>query len=151
MKKIYAEDLPYWKSGTQYNRAIDEALNYIEKYGGSITAQGTATIDGVTAIFIQFDMDGDSFRFVEKVAQTKSSHETAKRAAKVQAAASLKHSIKARVNEAARHGARKAFLSSLILPNGKVAHEESSIDLQNLFGVSTAPLLGSGEIEGKWE
>lgn len=152
MKKKYAEDLPYWKSGTQFRRAIDEALNAISKNGGEITAEGTATIDGVTAFFVQFKMDGDEFRFVEKIAETRSRHESAKKSAKIQAAASLKHSIKARVNEAVRSGARKAFMSSLILPNGRVAHEESNISLQKLFAPSDQILLGSGdEIQGEWE
>ena len=143
MKRKYAEDLPYWKTGRSADKALTEAKNAIEKSGGKITGEGYGMVNGEGAYFLQFTMQGDEFRFVEPVMRSRAGNETA---AKIQAAASLKHAIKARVNEALRHGARRAFIGSLILPDGRTVNQQDTTALVKLFSPSPRPLLVEGEL-----
>ena len=106
-------------------------------------------MNGEAAYFIQFEMQGDTFRYVEPVMQPHVRNPANERAAKVQAAASLKHAIKARINQAVRHGARRAFLDSLLLPNGQVAYQQDNETLMRLFSSVTRPELMGGIIEGE--
>lgn len=148
-KSKFAEELPYWKTGQSADKAISEAKSAITKNGGKITGEGFGMTDNQGAFFLQFEMHGEEFRYVEQIMQSKTGNE---RAAKIQAAASLKHAIKARVNEAMRHGARRAFMSSLLLPNGQIIHQQSNESLIRLFApISPANLLDSGTdiIEGE--
>lgn len=149
-KKLYAEDLPYWRSGTKYNRAIDEAVNALNKYGAEISMNGQFNINGVKVIAIQFKLDMDEYRLVERIILPRKRNSANDRAAEIQAAAALKHDVKARLNQYLRNGARKAFMSALILPNGKVAHEESNVGLQQLLMPPAAHALGDGVIDGEW-
>lgn len=143
-KKQYAEDLPYWKTGEQIDEAIAEAKNAIKKNGGKVTGEGYGMMGGEAAFFIQFEMQGETFRYVEPVMAARSWSATNERAAKVQAAASLKHAIKARVNEAVRHGARRAFMDSLLLPNGQTVYQQDNETLMKLFHPLSAPQLTGG-------
>ena len=146
-KQKAAEDLPYWKTGSSSEKAITEAKNAITKNGGRIIGDGYLTRNGEGAFFLEFEMHGDSFRIVEKIMYSNTGNE---KAAKVQAAASLKHSVKARVNEAVRHGARRAFMHSLLLPDGTTVDQKSNSELLKLFSpMSTDNLLGDGAIEGE--
>lgn len=150
--KLYAEDLPYWKSGTQYNRAIEEAVNTLGKYGANVTMNGQFVIDGDKVLAVQFSLDGDEYRIVERVILPRKRTTANDRAAEIQAAAALKHNVKARVNQYLRNGARSAFMSALILPNGKVAHEESNVNLQRLLMPNSSAMLSDGRmIDGEWE
>lgn len=142
-KPKYAEDLPYWKTGQSADKAITEAKNAIVKAGGKVTAEAFGISNGVGAYVLQFTLDGDEFRFTEPVMRSIKGNE---RAAKVQAAASLKHSIKARVNEAVRHGARRAFLGSLILPSGQTVNQQSNAELAQLFSGSLQLAAGDEDI-----
>jgi len=147
----YAEDLPYWKTGKSAERAITEAKNAIENNKGKITSEGFFVRDGQGLYFLEFTMDGDSFRFVEPVMKSRSGND---RSAKIQAAASLKHSIKARVNEAQRHGARRAFMSALLLPNGETLDQQSNDMLVKMFSPYTgvSPLIdGEDVVDGEIE
>jgi len=138
-KKSYAEDLPYWQTGESGDKAIQEAKNALTRYGGRITGEGYGMREGEAAFFLQFEMQGETFRYVEPVMQSRTCNE---KAAKVQAAASLKHAIKARVNEAVRHGARRAFMDSLLLPNGQMVYQQDNATLARLFApVTAAPQL----------
>lgn len=144
-----AEDLPYWQTGRSADKAITEAKNAIVKNGGKITGDGFISRNGEGAFFLEFEMHGDSFRVVEKIMYSRTGNENA---AKIQAAASLKHSIKARVNEAVRHGARRAFMHSLLLPDGSTVDQKSNSELLKLFNPIVANnLLGEGMIEGEIE
>ena len=151
-KQKYAEDLPYWKTGNSTDKAITEAKNAITGNGGEITGEGYGMMNGEGAFFLQFTMQGSEFRYVEPVMQSKTGN---MRAAKIQAAASLKHAVKARVNEAVRHGARRAFIGSLLLPNGQTVDQQSNEKLIKLFSpvTSGANLLDSGDsaIDGDWK
>jgi len=149
-KKLYAEDLPYWRTGTKYNQAIDEAVNALNKYGAEISMNGQFSIDGVKVIAIQFKLDGDEYRLVERIILPRKRSGTNDRAAEIQAAAALKHNVKSRLNQYLRNGARNAFMSALILPNGRVAHEESNIGLQRLLIPPAVNALGDGVIDGEW-
>lgn len=143
-KKQYAEDLPYWQTGENAEKAIQEAKNTLTKYGGKIVGEGYGMMDGEAAFFLQFTMQGETFRYVEPVMQSRTRNE---KAAKVQAAASLKHAIKARVNEAVRHGARRAFMDSLLLPNGQTVYQQDNATLARLFApVANNPQLPAPDV-----
>lgn len=143
-KKKYAEDLPYWKTGENADRNIQEAKNALANYGGKVTGEGYGMMDGEAAFFLQFEMHGETFRYVEPVMQSRTRDE---KAAKIQAAASLKHAIKARVNEAVRHGARRAFMDSLLLPNGQMVYQQDNATLARLFSpLANTPQLPAPDI-----
>lgn len=149
-QKKHADDLPYWKTGRSSEKALQEAKNAITKTGGIITGEGFMMMAGTGAFFIQFKMDGDEFRFVENVITPRNKKDES--AAKIQAAASLKHAVKARVNEAIRHGARRAFLGALLLPDGSTVNQQDNETLAGLFGrVNPSNALESGIIEGDYE
>ncbi len=142
--KVYAEDLPYWKTSRSSESAIEQAKSAIEKAGGKVTGEGYMMIDGQAAWMLQFEIDGDTFRYTEPVIE--SAYGNAK-AAKIQAAVSLKHAIKARCVEAMRKGARKAFIGELLLPNGHTLNEMQTPEIAKLLPRLTpgVPLL-EGEI-----
>lgn len=105
---------------------------------------------------IEFDMAGHRFRYVMPVAVSRTGKSGA---AKIQAAATLKHIIEARCVEVMRRGALEAFLPDLVLPSG-----ERLGDLLALGETGGGPSAEAGQIvrllglpapeqseEGVWE
>ena len=125
----YAEDVNYWKTGRSAPDVwLDRAKREIEKAGGRALGEGfgsDATI-GRSAYMLAFELGGDRFKVVWPVLPSRSEDE---RAARVQAATMLYHDVKARCVSAKVRGARAAFFSYLLLPDGRTAVEASVPEL----------------------
>ena len=147
VKKTYAEDLPYWQTSRSSDKALDEAKKNIAEAGGKITGEGFMMTDGVSAFMLQFEIDGDTFRYVEPVIESKNGNT---KSAKIQAAASLKHTIKSRCVEARRKGAKKAFIGEMLLSTGQTINEMDTPELAEFaraLSPSDVPVLIAGEVE----
>lgn len=133
MKLPYAETLSYWKTSKSSPDAwIEKARRQIEQLGGMVTSEAFGRgPDGRSAYMLSFKIGGDTFRVVWPVLPVKDPH--SERAARVQAATMLYHDIKAKCLSAAVLGARTAFFSYLLLPDGRQAAEVAAPELANLF------------------
>lgn len=154
MTDLYAEDVNYWKtSKSSPDTWVDRTKHQIERLGGQVLMEGFGSepITGRAAFMLAFEIDGDKFKAIWPVLPSKGNNE---RAARVQAATMLYHDVKAKCVSAAVLGARAAFFSFLLLPNGRTAAEASTPELMQaipeLFA-PTSPQLGTGEIlEGEF-
>lgn len=90
---------------------------------------------------LAFKIGGDRFKIHWPVLPSKGGHE---RAARVQAATMLYHDVKARCISAAVLGARAAFFSFLMLPDGRAVIEVSTPELMQAIPSIFAPQLGAG-------
>ena len=117
----HAEDVNYWKTGRSAPDAwLDRAKKEIEKAGGHHLGEGFGSdaATGRSAYMIAFELEGDQFKIVWPVLPSRGENE---RAARVQAATMLYHDVKARCVSAKVRGARAAFFSYLLLPDGRTA------------------------------
>jgi len=143
---VYAEDCNYWKtSRASADEWIDKAKREIKAIKGKILgdAFGSEAATGRAAYMIMFELEGESFKFTWPVLVSKTSNE---KAARVQAATALYHSVKSRCIEAKTLGGRNAFFNALMLPNGQAIAELHPDDLVQLPRMFSGPLLMSGEI-----
>jgi hypothetical protein len=127
----YAEGLPYWqtsKSGVEsWIEKIKKEITRYPSLKGKVVTEAVMTIDDVSSIVLEFELQGDLFRIQWPVMKSKSGNQ---RAEKVQAATMIFYDVKARVITALVLGARAAFLSFLLLPDGTVAGTRTSSQLQ---------------------
>lgn len=139
MSDIYAEDVNYWKtSSSSADSWIEKAKKEIKSVGGAVLGEAYASSDGKAAFMLAFTLDGDSFKVTWPVLQSKTGNQGA---AKVQAATALYHDVKARCVSLRFLGSRAAFMSYLLLPDGRAAGEAGSAEL-----VRALPLmLGCGD------
>ena len=144
----YAEELPYWQtSTTAADTWMDKAATEIKRYGGKIINEGfVREQSGRAAFLLEFTIAGDSFHLVWQVLKSKSGND---KAAKIQAATTLYHDVKAKCLRAAWVGARAAFLEWLMLPDGQTAGQATTPELQqsipDLFK-PRLPALTSGDV-----
>ena len=128
----YAEDIKvYWKtSQTAPGIWIERSKEQIEKMGGKVLLEaiGTEPNTGREALLMMFDLYGDRFKIVWPVLEAKK--KTNEKAARIQAATMMFHDIKAKCVSAKVVGARAAFFSYLLLPDGKAVIEASVPELQ---------------------
>ena len=137
-----AESLNYWKtSNSAPDTWIERARKIIEKLGGEITGEMFGRALGSAAFMLSFTIESESFRVVWPVLPTKK--ESDERAAKVQAATMLYHDIKGKCLSAAVFGARVAFFSYLVLPDGRQASEAADAEISEMFPRTI--LIGAGE------
>jgi hypothetical protein len=142
---LYAEDVNYWKTGKSApDTWTDRTRSQIEKLGGSVLAEGFGSEPqtGRAAYMLGFEIGGERYKIVWPVLASKKGDQ---RAAKVQAATMLYHDVKARCVSAAVLGARTAFFSFLMLPDGHTVAEVSTPDLQQMIPalMATAPQIES--------
>jgi hypothetical protein len=128
---VYAEDLNYWKSGqSPPDSWIAKAKAELRAAGGKPGAElFGADGDGRAMFALEFELQGERYRAKWPVLQCRSPSPTSERAARVQAATMLYHDIKARCVAAKVLGARAAFLTFLLLPDGRTAGEASTPEL----------------------
>ena len=143
MNKLpYGEDInTSWKTNTTAPGIwLEKIKKEIERFGGTVhlVATGTDPTSGRDAFLIMFDVEGDRFKVVWPVLPTRKKKD--EKSAKIQAASLLHHDIKAKCVSAKVIGARAAFFSYLLLPDGRAVVEASVPELQtgidSLFGVN---------------
>lgn len=125
----YAEDVNYWKTSKSSPDAwIDKTKRQIERLGGKVLLEGFGSEPAIgrAAFMLGFEIGGDKFKAIWPVLPSKAGNE---KAAKVQAATMLYHDVKAKCISAAVLGARAAFFSFLMLPDGRTAAEASVPEL----------------------
>jgi hypothetical protein len=132
MKPPYAEDLNYWKTGqSSPDTWVDRARGEIRAAGGKPGGDAIASDgQGRAAIWLEFELQGERYRIVWPVLASKTGNQ---RAARIQAATMLYHDIKARCVAAKVLGARAAFLTFLLLPDGRTAAEASTPELAERY------------------
>jgi len=131
MNLPYAEDIGhYWKtSQTSSDIWLDRTRDLIISLGGYVYAQhsGSEPMTGKAAFLLVFEIDGDRFKIIWPVLPTRK--KTDERAAKIQSATFLYHDTKAKCLKAIICGAREAFFSYLMLPDGRTASQASVLEL----------------------
>ena len=133
MNKLpYAEDIKvYWKtSQTAPGTWIERTKEQIEKLGGAVLLEaiGKEPDTGRESLLMIFEIEGDRFKVTWPVLDVK--RKTNAKAARIQAATMMYHDIKAKCVSAKVIGARAAFFSYLLLPDGRAAVEATIPELQ---------------------
>lgn len=133
---MYAEELNYWKTGSSAPDSwVEKAQGEIRNAGGVLigNAFGSEAQTGRAAYMIEFSFGQDRYKLVWPVLPCRVKSAANERAARVQAATMLYHDVKARCVTAKVQGARSAFFSYLLLPDGRTAAQAASHDLARLF------------------
>ena len=132
MELPYAEDIGhYWQTGSSSPDIwIEKAKRQIEEVGGVINADAYGSMGDRAAFMIAFAIGDDKFKVVFPVLDSKSGKTIA---AKRQAATMLYHDIKAKCMTASVLGAKAAFFSYLMLPDGRTASEAGRPELAQYF------------------
>ena len=132
MELPYAEDIGhYWQTGASLPGTwIEKAKKQIEEVGGVINAEAYGSMSGKAAFMLGFTIDGEKFKVVFPVLESKSGKVGA---AKRQAATMLYHDIKAKCMVANLLGTRAAFFSYLMLPDGRTMSEVATPELSEVF------------------
>ena len=127
-----ADDIKvYWKtSQTAPGTWIERSKGQIEKLGGKVLLEaiGTEPDTGREALLMMFEIEGDKFKVIWPVLEAKK--KINEKAARIQAATMMFHDIKAKCVSAKVVGARAAFFSYLLLPDGRAVVEASVPELQ---------------------
>ena len=127
---MYAEEVGhYWKtSRSSPDVWVERAKQQIEKLGGTVLMEGFGNepATGRAAFALAFEIGEDRFKLVWPVLPSKTDDA---RAAKIQAATMLYHDVKAKSISAKVLGARAAFFTYLMLPDGRTAAEVSTPEL----------------------
>lgn len=135
LRTVYAEDVNYWRTGTSSpDTWIERAKNEIRVAGGRpgnelFGADG----EGRAMYALEFELGGERYRVKWPVLPTRSKKPADQKAARIQAATMLYHDIKAKCVAAKVQGARAAFLSYLLLPDGRTAGEASTPELVDRY------------------
>jgi len=124
-----AEDVNYWKtSRTSPDTWMDRTKKQIAALGGTVLAEGFGSepTTGRAAFMLAFEISGDSFKVVWPCLPSKDGNESA---ARIQAATMLYRDVKAKCISATVLGARAAFFSFLMLPDGRTTTEVTMSEL----------------------
>ncbi len=137
--RLYAENINYWKTGkSQPETWLDRAEAELKKVPGSrVVGRAFGGLAGSESYMFAFAVDGDKFKIVWPVLQSKTNDV---KAARVQAATMLFYDVKHRCVVAKVFGARIAFFSNLLLPDGRTVAELETPEIAAGF----TGLLGSG-------
>jgi len=152
MNLPYAEDINYWQtSGSSPDQWVEKTKKLIQQLNGKILAEAFGSdSNGNSAFMIAFQISDDQFKVLWPVLPTKTKKD---RAARIQAATFLYHDIKAKCLSSVILGARAAFFSYLMLPDGRTAMEVSTPELissiPELFSSHQLP-SGNDFIEGDY-
>lgn len=116
---VYAEDVNYWRSGqSDPDRWLDRATDEIAEVGGHVLRLAAVTENDRAGFMVEFELDGNRFRLLWPVLQSKTGDV---KSARRQAATALYHDVKARCLAVKFIGARAAFFAFLELADGRVA------------------------------
>jgi hypothetical protein len=128
MQLPYAEDVNYWQTGASSpDTWIERAKNQIKALGGKTLMEAFGHDEkNNSAYMLGFQIGLDRFKVVWPVLPTRSGNI---KAARIQAATMLYHDIKAKCLTAVIFGARSAFFSYLMLPDGSTAAQLADNEL----------------------
>lgn len=128
MAQPNAEDVNFWQTGRSSPDVwIERSKKQIEELGGKVIAEGFGSDgEGRAAFMLGLKINGDSFKIVWPVLPSKTGKH---QAARTQAATMLYHYVKSTCLYAVVVGARAAFFSHLMLPDGRMASQVASDDL----------------------
>lgn len=126
--QIYAEDVNFWHtSQASPDKWIERTKRQIEGLGGKVLAEGFGSNhEGKAAFMIGFEIEADKFKIVWPVLPSKNGEEGA---ARRQAATMLYHYTKGICLYAVVVGARAAFFSHYMLPDGRMASQLATPEL----------------------
>jgi hypothetical protein len=111
----------YWKtSKSSPSTWIEKAKREIVSVGGTIVGEAFVMQQGAGAFMLAFDLDGDRYKILWRVLESKGGDATA---AKRQAATALYHDVKNSCVKLRFAGARVAFADALIAPDGRTVGE----------------------------
>ena len=128
MSKL-AEDCNYWKSSnTAPDSWLQKTLAMVVKFGGIVLGSGYADDNetGRSAFLIRFTLEGETFRILWPVLQSKSGDATS---ARRQAATMMYHDVKAKCGASQSLGVRVAFFAWVELADGRSACELATTEL----------------------
>lgn len=128
-KLPYGEDVNYWQTGqSSPDKWTEKTKKQIQTLGGQVLMEGFGSepTTGRSAYMMAFEIEGDQFKVIWPVLPSKKGNEIA---ARRQAATMLYHDIKAKCLSAVVLGARAAFFSYLLLPDGRTTSEASLPEL----------------------
>ena len=138
---VYANDLPYWKTGTSDpDTILDKAVAQIQSVDGVVLGRATMEIEGRAIFALRFRIGSDEYRAEWPILQPKDPKDM--KAARRQAASMLFHDIKAKVVAAKAIGAKAAFFGFLELEDGRIAQQLAAPELVTQF-----PRIGWNELE----
>ena len=144
----FAEDVSYWRSGSSSpEKWIEDAAKLIQKRGGRVllSASGLDESTDRLAYCLRFQFKDDVFSVVWPVLNCKrgkpADTETVRRR---QAATMLFHDVKAKLIAAEVLGARRAFFSHLVLPDGRTIVDHAQ-DVAALPQILSTPRLTAPE------
>lgn len=134
---IYAPDVDYWKTGSKRSAVqwIDLAVKQLRDHGATDVMQAIGEQNGREAFLLQFLLAGQRFRILWEVLPLplKMQSEADQRAARVQAATSLYHDVKARCVAAARYGGEMGFFQFKVLPDGRTVQQLTDAELTERY------------------
>ena len=125
----FAEDVNYWQtSKSSPDSWMEKTKRLILGLGGKVLMEGFGSepMSGRSAFMLAFEIKGDHFKIVWPVLPSRGRNEGA---ARIQAATLIYHDTKAKCLSAVVLGARAAFFSYLMLPDGRTAVEASVPEL----------------------
>ena len=147
----YGEDVNYWQTGqSSPDTWIVKTKKLILGLGGQVLMEGFGSDLDRSAFMLAFEIEGDNFKVIWPVLPSKTGKDLA---ARRQAATMLYHDTKAKCLSAVIIGARAAFFSYLMLPDGRTAVEASIPELQeDIPSLFSTPQLDSGNdvVEGEY-
>lgn len=141
---IYAEDVNYWKTGkSSPGTWLDKAASQIEKLGGRvlIKAEGMHPQTGREAYMLGFEIEGENYKAVWPVLTCYKKTQANEQAAKIQAATFLYHDVKAKCISAVVLGARQAFFSYYMLPDGRSVSDITTPEITDTINRLFPPML----------
>ena len=145
---IYAEDLPYWRSGdkTSLDNWLTKASEIIERLGGSVMLRAMGRLGDQAAYILLCEIGGERYRIAFPILPTRTKTKEAQKWAERQAVTMLYHDVKARSVSAAVLGTRAAFITFLQLPDGRTVSETTNRELLNLTSNLFSLPSGADEI-----
>lgn len=125
---IYADQVNYWKSGTSTpDMWLDKAEKELKSVGGTVYSRIVGMVRGQSAAMIEFVLEGDNYRVTYPVLAVRNNKDLL--AARRQACTALYHDVKSRCVALKFIGAKPAFMSYLLLPDGRTAGQLSAPEL----------------------
>jgi hypothetical protein len=148
MPDLYAEQLPYWKSGQESIDTIQAKIHTeIQRAGGVVSQYGDLTDSGRTMFFVTFTLQGDQYRIAYPVLKSRSKNQTAAvlTACRRQAVTMMYHDVKSRCVSVRVLGARTAFGGFRLMPDGRTDGQTSTPELLALLPLALpAPRQSQG-------
>ncbi len=128
----YAEDIGhYWEtSHSSPDQWIDRTKKLLQDLNGIVLAEGFGSVKGRAAYMMAFKIGDDNFKVVWPVLPSRTGKTLASRR---QATTLLYHDIKAKAMTASVLGAKVAFFSYIMLPDGRTASELAKPELSQAF------------------